>query len=316
MNGYNFTEQMRRSLALSREEAAALSHPFVGTEHELLGVLSAGESIATVALQNLGVSLDELRAAVNRMVEPGSRGTVGGPDLPYTSRAKKVLELAMLEARALNHNYVGNEHLLMGLVREQKGVAARALAQAGVTADDARAEILRLLAEPTPSPRGILHASPLGAAAARDASMQAPVPQYAERVRAVLAAAHDVAKRCTSAEIRCVHAAIALLEHGHGAANAALDAVGFRRSDALSALEALAPDGGTAVGPDDVMTLATDLGSVMESVDARNHGRGVVPGTPHLLLGILGASTDVAGIFAQQQVTEEVFRNAVSRISG
>jgi len=149
MNAYNFTERVRRILAMAREEAARLHHEYVGTEHILLGLIREGEGVAATVLQNLNVELDEIQQKIEETVKKGKAAQTGR-DLPYTSRAKKVLELAMTEARDLNHSYVGTEHLLLGLIAEGKGIAAQVLAWAGVTADAARAETLRILGTSEP----------------------------------------------------------------------------------------------------------------------------------------------------------------------
>ena len=145
MNGYNFTERVRKVLAMAREEAARLHHEYVGTEHILLGLIREGEGVAATVLQNLNVELDEVQQKIEETVRKGKAAQATGPDLPYTSRAKKVLELAMAEARELNHSYVGTEHLLLGLLREEKGIAAQVLTEAGVSLEAARAETLRIL---------------------------------------------------------------------------------------------------------------------------------------------------------------------------
>ena len=150
MNGYNFTERVRKVLAISREEAVWLQHEYVGTEHILLGLVREGEGLAATVLQNLSVELDEIQQRIMETVKAGRAGRITGPDLPYTSRAKKVLELAMSEARELNHSYVGTEHLLLGLVREEKGIAAQVLIAAGVNLAAARAETLRILGTELP----------------------------------------------------------------------------------------------------------------------------------------------------------------------
>ena len=150
MNGYNFTERVRKVLAMAREEAARLHHEYVGTEHILLGLIREGEGVAATVLQNLNVELDEIQQKIEETVKKGKAGQASGPDLPYTSRAKKVLELAMSEARELNHSYVGTEHLLLGLLREEKGIAAQVLTDAGVNLDAARAETLRILGTEMP----------------------------------------------------------------------------------------------------------------------------------------------------------------------
>src|SRR5205807_9729855 len=150
MNGYNFTERVRKVLAMAREEAARLHHEYVGTEHILLGLIREGEGVAAAVLNNLSVDLDEIQQKIEDTVKKGKAAQTTGPDLPYTSRAKKVLELAMSEARELNHSYVGTEHLLLGLLREEKGIAAQVLTDAGVNLDAARAETLRILGTEMP----------------------------------------------------------------------------------------------------------------------------------------------------------------------
>ena len=150
MNGYNFTERVRKVLAMAREEAARLHHEYVGTEHILLGLIREGEGVAAAVLNNLSVDLEDIQQKIEDTVKKGKAAQASGPDLPYTSRAKKVLELAMGEARELNHSYVGTEHLLLGLLREEKGIAAQVLTEAGVNLEAARAETLRLLGTEMP----------------------------------------------------------------------------------------------------------------------------------------------------------------------
>jgi len=150
MNGYNFTDRVRRVLQLAREEAARLHHECVGTEHLLLGLIREGEGVAAAVLTNLQVDLEAIWERIEDTVEQGKAGARAGPDLPYTSRAKKVLEFAMSEARELNHRYVGTEHLLLGILREEKGIGAQVLTEAGVSQEAARGEVLRLLATEMP----------------------------------------------------------------------------------------------------------------------------------------------------------------------
>lgn len=147
MNGYNFIERMRKVLARAREQAAELHHEYVGTEHLLLGMIAEGEGVGMAVFQNLGVDREDLRQLIISMAPTGLED-VTGPDLPYTSPAKKVLEFAMAEARDLNHSYVGTEHLLLGLLAEKKGIAAQVLKARGVTLATARSEIVRLLGAP------------------------------------------------------------------------------------------------------------------------------------------------------------------------
>ncbi len=152
MNGYNFTDRVRKVLQMAREEAARLHHEYVGTEHILLGLIREGEGVAAGVLQNLNVDLEDIQQKIEETVKRGKAAAAAGPDLPYTSRAKKVLELAMVEARELNHSYVGTEHLLLGLLREEKGIAAQVLADAGVNLEQSRAETLRILGSDLPAP--------------------------------------------------------------------------------------------------------------------------------------------------------------------
>jgi ATP-dependent Clp protease ATP-binding subunit ClpC len=157
VNPYNFTERVRKVLAMAREEAARLHHEAVGTEHILLAIVREGEGVAAPVLQNLSVELDALRRTIEGTVEKGKGTRTPTPELPYTSRAKKVLELSMGEARDLSHSYVGTEHLLLGLLREEKGIAAQVLTGAGVSLDLARAHTLRILSTELPQ-RGMAQA--------------------------------------------------------------------------------------------------------------------------------------------------------------
>ena len=141
---YNFTDRVRKVLAMAREEASRLQHDYVGTEHILLGLIREGEGVAAAVLTNLNVDLDQIHERVEESVRKG-KATIALGELPYTSRAKKVLEFAMAEARDFNHSYVGTEHLLLGLLREEKGIAAQVLNSLGVTLDEARAETLKVL---------------------------------------------------------------------------------------------------------------------------------------------------------------------------
>jgi DNA-binding transcriptional regulator YhcF (GntR family) len=146
---YNFTDRVRKVLAMTREEAIRLQHHYVGTEHILLGLIREREGVAAAVLTNFSVRPEQVRERVEGSVRPG-RATIALGELPYNTGAKKVLEFAMAEARNLNHNYTGTEHLLLGLLREQKGIAAEVLNQLGIALDEARSEVLRLFGAPTP----------------------------------------------------------------------------------------------------------------------------------------------------------------------
>jgi ATP-dependent Clp protease ATP-binding subunit ClpC len=158
---YNFTDRVRKVLAMAREEAVRLQHDYVGTEHILLGLIREGEGVAAAVLMNLNVDLDQIQERTEEQVRKGKAGATQG-ELPYTSRAKKVLEFAVAEARDLNHSYVGTEHLLLGLLREEKGVAAQVLESLGVTLEQAREQTLKLLGTDMPSPGPGAAAAPGG----------------------------------------------------------------------------------------------------------------------------------------------------------
>ena len=158
MNGFSFTERVRKVLNLARNEATRLHHEYVGTEHILLGLVREGEGCGVTALQSLKVDLEQLRSRVEGVVTPGRASSAARRDLPYTSRAKHVLELAMMEARTLNHSYLGTEHLLLGLIAEGRGIAAQALTSEGVTLEQVRSEVLSILG--TAMPPGVGTALP------------------------------------------------------------------------------------------------------------------------------------------------------------
>jgi ATP-dependent Clp protease ATP-binding subunit ClpC len=141
---YNFTDRVRKVLAMARDEAIRLQHDYVGPEHILLGLIREGEGVAAAVLTNLSADLDQVHERVEESVKQG-KATIALGELPYTSRAKKVLEFAMAEAREFNHSYVGTEHLLLGLLREEKGIAAQVLGSLGISLDDARTETLKVL---------------------------------------------------------------------------------------------------------------------------------------------------------------------------
>src|SRR6188508_1407523 len=141
-----FTERARQVVVLAQEEARTLKHNYIGTEHILLGLLREEEGLAARVLESLDITVEEVRAQVARIVGQGDEVTTG--QIPFTPRAKKVLELALREALSLGHNYIGTEHILLGLVRENEGVAARILLDFDADAEKIRNEIIRMLSGP------------------------------------------------------------------------------------------------------------------------------------------------------------------------
>jgi len=162
-----FTDRAKKVMTLARQEATRFNHEYIGTEHILLGLVQEGSGVAATVLRNLGVDLDKIRQEVENMVKQGPPTTTMG-QLPFTPRAKKVLELSMEEASSLGHNYVGTEHLLLGLIRENEGIAAQVLMNLGVKLESVREEVLEFLgADPTQDedeagPLGGTESSPRG----------------------------------------------------------------------------------------------------------------------------------------------------------
>src|SRR6476646_10356675 len=138
-----FTDRARRVVVLAQEEARMLNHNYIGTEHILLGLIHEGEGVAAKALESLGISLDAVREQVQEIIGQGQQAPSG--HIPFTPRAKKVLELSLREALQLGHNYIGTEHILLGLIREGEGVAAQVLVKLGADLNKVRQQVIQLL---------------------------------------------------------------------------------------------------------------------------------------------------------------------------
>jgi ATP-dependent Clp protease ATP-binding subunit ClpA len=138
-----YTDRARRVVVLAQEEARMLNHNYIGTEHILLGLIHESEGVAAKALKSLGISLETVRQQVEAIVGSGQQAPSG--HIPFTPRGKKVLELAVREARALRHDYIGTEHILLGLVREDSGVAAQVLVALGADLNRVRQQVIQLL---------------------------------------------------------------------------------------------------------------------------------------------------------------------------
>jgi ATP-dependent Clp protease ATP-binding subunit ClpC len=138
-----FTDRARRAIVLAQEDARLLDHNYIGTEHLLLGLIHEGDGVAAKALASLGISLTDARAQVEEII--GRGGQAPSPHIPFTPRAKKVLELALREALDLGHNYIGTEHILLGLIREGEGVAAQVLVRLGADLSRVRQQVIQVL---------------------------------------------------------------------------------------------------------------------------------------------------------------------------
>ena len=138
-----FTDRARRVVVLAQEEARTLDHDYIGTEHILLGLIREGDGYAARSLESLGISLDAVRQQVQEIIGRGQQAPSG--HIPFTPRAKKVLELSLRESLQLGHNYIGTEHMLLGLLREGDGVAAQVLVRLGADLDRVREQVIQLL---------------------------------------------------------------------------------------------------------------------------------------------------------------------------
>ena len=168
-----FTDRARRVLVLAQEEARLLNHNFIGTEHILLGLIHEGEGVAAKALESLGISLEAVREKVEETIGPAGSSTTGSP--PFTPRAKKVLELSLREALQLGHNYIGTEHMLLGLVREGEGVAAQVLVNLGADLSRVRQQVIQLLSGYAGGKEGATAGATAGPGGQGDAPSGSPV---------------------------------------------------------------------------------------------------------------------------------------------
>ena len=155
-----FTDRARRVVVLAQEEARLLNHSYIGTEHILLGLIHEGEGVAAKALESLNISLEAVRAQVEEILGQGGSSPSG--HIPFTPRAKKVLELSLREALQLGHNYIGTEHILLGLIREGEGVAAQVLVKLGADLSRVRQQVIQLLSG-YQGPSGKAEGAPAGA---------------------------------------------------------------------------------------------------------------------------------------------------------
>src|SRR5262245_20947983 len=144
-----FTDRAKKVMTLARQEAQRLNHEYIGTEHILLGLIQEGSGVAANVLRNMNIDLEKIRHEIEKIVKAGG-GIVTQSNLPFTPRAKKVLELSMEEAANLGHNYIGTEHLLLGLIKENEGIAAQVLMNLGVKLEDVREEVLEFLGADSP----------------------------------------------------------------------------------------------------------------------------------------------------------------------
>ena len=171
-----FTDRARRLVALAQDEARRLNHDYIGTEHILLGLIHDGGGVAATALESLGISLNAVRQQVEEIIGQGQHAPSG--HIPFTARAKKVLELSLREALQIGHNYIGTEHILLGLIREGDGVAAQVLVKLGADLNRVRPRVIELISGQQPDRRPAQESVPL-------ADIQARLAAIADRLATV-----------------------------------------------------------------------------------------------------------------------------------
>jgi Clp amino terminal domain, pathogenicity island component len=184
-----FTDRARRVVVLAQEEARMLNHNYIGTEHILLGLIHEGEGVAAKALESLGISLEAVRQQVEEIIGQGQQAPSG--HIPFTPRAKKVLELSLREALQLGHNYIGTEHILLGLIREGEGVAAQVLVRLGADLNRVREQVIQLL-----------HGYPSATKAARAAAAPAPPSSLEQQVARLVSRMKGIESRLSAIELR------------------------------------------------------------------------------------------------------------------
>ena len=183
-----FTEKAIKVIMLAQEEARRLGHNFVGTEQVLLGLIGEGTGVAAKTLKSMGVNLKDARTEVEKIIGRGS-GFVA-VEIPFTPRAKRVLELSWDEARQLGHNYIGTEHLLLGLIREGEGVAARVLENLGVDLNKVRSNVVKMLGESKPASSST--GSSTSSSSSSSSSSKAKTPSLDEFGRDLTLAAQEL----------------------------------------------------------------------------------------------------------------------------
>jgi ATP-dependent Clp protease ATP-binding subunit ClpA len=291
-----FTERARKVLSLAQEEAQRLNHSYIGTEHLLLGLVREGDGVAAKVLSNLGVDLASVRAEVERMIGQGDRIVLG--DVGLTPRAKKVVELAVDEARRLNHNYIGTEHLLLGLVREGEGVAADVLQCLGVNLEALRQTTIQVLSPSgTPPPAGV-QTTPLGGQPHYPPPFPAPDQQlrarFTERARRTLSLAQEEAQRLNHTYIGTEHLLLGLVRVEDGVAAKVLANLGVELTEVRSRVEFIIGQDDRVVRDDIGLTprAKTVIELAMDEARRLNHN---YIGTEHLLLGLVREHDGIAG---------------------
>ena len=290
-----FTERARRVLSLAQEEAQRFQHNYIGTEHLLLGLVREGEGVAARVLNNLGIDLNKVRTTVEFIIGRGDRIILG--EIGLTPRAKKVIELAVDEARRLNHSYIGTEHLLLGLVREGQGIASGVLESLGVNLERVRTQTIQVLSQ--------------GEGAVAGVAAEKPTPRRAEALAKVLQLAQEEARLFQHDHVGTEHLLLGLLREGDGIAAKVLRNLGVELDKLHTAVELISWRGAHA--PDGVIALNQLAVEVFEqaTIEASHFGHDYIS-TEHLLLRLTRIEESFAAAALQSiGISMEKVRTAV-----
>ena len=308
-----FNDRAKRVLALAQDEAIRFNHNYIGTEHLLLGLVREGEGVAARVLDSLDVKLSKVRQAVELTIGRGD-ASQSPSEITLAPQVKKVIDLAIDEARKLGHSHVGTEHLLLGLVRENESPAAKILASLGVSLEAVRHNVIATLGQPH---REVGASAPAPPWRQSTGSFAGPFDRFNDGAKRVLALAQDEAIRHNHNYIGSEHILIGLIREEKGVAARALQTLGVELSKARTALEFIIGRGDRATSPSE-MTLSPRTKKIIELAidESRKLGHGHV-GTEHMLLGLAREGEGIAsGILESLGVTMAKVRHQVIQTLG
>jgi ATP-dependent Clp protease ATP-binding subunit ClpA len=312
-----FTERARRVLSLSQEEAQRFQHNYIGTEHLLLGLVREGEGVAARVLYNLGVDPDKVRSTVEQIIGRGDRIVLG--EIGLTPRSKKVIELAVDEARRLNHHYIGTEHLLLGLVREGEGIAAGVLVSLGANLEKVRTQTMQVLSGSATSSTQVSWQADadtivltdqevsnaqdeddLTGAPAREENEEKNVPGvFTLRARRVLDAAQEEAHKRQQNFVGTEHLLLGLISEEKGLAALILQKLGVDRETIRATVAFIIEHSGSRAIPDVAGFTPRSHRVLRYAVDETHKLGQRVASTEHLLLGLAGTEHLLLGMLRE-----------------
>jgi ATP-dependent Clp protease ATP-binding subunit ClpA len=290
-----FTERARKVLSLAQEEAQRFQHNYIGTEHLLLGLVREGEGVAAKVLNNLGVDLNKVRSTVEFIIGRGDRIVLG--EIGLTPRAKKVIELAVDEARRLNHHYIGTEHLLLGLVREGEGIASGVLESLGVNLERVRTQTIMVLSHAGGTPA--------------EESTEKPTPRLTEAFGKVLQLAQEEARLFQHDHVGTEHLLLGLLREGDGIAAKVLGNLGVELDKLRMAVELISWRGDYKHDGDLELNRRAAAVLSQATIEANRFSHDYIS-TEHLLLGLTRIEESFAAAALQSiSISMEKVRTAV-----